>query len=119
RDHIIDFFQRTIIAVVLILPFEIRDMNKDIAQLSTIPQRLGVSRTKQLGYVLIALFVLTEFLKREIDITYAISLAGLGVLSSLFLKNSTVDQDKYFASFWVEAVPMFWIGIFYLVDLII
>lgn len=118
RDHLIDFFQRTIIAVVLILPFEIRDMNKDIAHLSTIPQQLGVARTKKLGYILIAGFILTELLKREIDITYAFSLAGLGILSSIFLKNSTEVQGKYFASFWVEAAPMFWIGIFYLAEII-
>src|SRR5690606_22438663 len=103
----------------LILPFEIRDMNKDIAHLSTIPQKLGSTRTKQLGYVLVIVFILNEFLKREIHITYALSLVVLGILSILFLKNSTVDQGKYFASFWVEAAPMFWIGIFYLVDMII
>jgi len=118
-DHFIDFFQRTIIAVVLILPFEIRDMNKDIVHLSTIPQQLGVRRTRQLGYLLIAVFLITEFLKTEIDINYAISLAGLGILSGIYLKISNVDKGKYFASFWVEAAPMFWIGIYYLVNIII
>lgn len=119
RDHIIDFFQRTIIAVVLILPFEIRDMKRDTHLLNTIPQKIGIDRTKQLGYVLIALFVLSEFLKTEMNVIYTISLVGFGLLSGVFLKSSTAAQGKYFASFWVEAAPMFWLVIFYLADMII
>src|SRR5690606_32776390 len=119
RDAVIDFFQRFIIAFVLILPFEIRDMNMDTLRLSTIPQGLGVSRTKQLGYVLVAIFVLTEFFKEDTEIAYTVSLVALGILSVGFLKNSSEDQGKYFASFWVEAAPMFWLGVFYLINTII
>ena len=119
RNHIIDFFQRAIIAVVLILPFEVRDMNKDTSLLSTIPQKLGITRAKLLGYVLIAVFVFAEFLKSEMNMTYTLSIVGLGLLCGVFLKYSTAQQGKYFASFWVEAAPMFWIGILYLVKMII
>lgn len=118
RNHIIDFFQRFIIAVVLILPFEIRDMDKDTTHLGTIPQKLGVARTKLLGYMLTCVFFLMEFLKRDIHLAYTISLVFLGIIAILFLKKSSVDQGKYYASFWVEAAPWFWLGIFYLIRFI-
>ncbi len=118
-DHIVDFFQRCIIAIVLILPFEIRDMNVDKAELGTLPQRIGVSRTRKLGYILILIFLLTEFLKSGINLAYIISLIFLGILSAIYLKKASVYQKKYFASFWVEAAPMFWLGVFYILDLLI
>lgn len=114
RDHIIDLFQRGIIAIVLMLPFEIRDMDGDDHSLGTIPQKYGVKATKVIGYVLICVFLLMEFLKMEIHPAYTISLLFLGIISMVFLKNSTQDQGEYFASFWVEAAPWFWLGIFYL-----
>ncbi len=119
RDHIIDFIQRCIIAMVLILPFEIRDMEKDDTQLSTIPQKIGVARTKLFGYIMILAFILMEFMKSNIHSPYLISLFLLGILSFIFLKRSSVEQEEYFASFWVEAAPWFWLGILWTLDYII
>lgn len=114
NDHVIDFFQRSIIAVVLILPFEIRDLERDTTQLGTIPQKLGISRTKMLGYILTCVFILMEFLKGEIHLAYTISLIFLGIIAVIFLKRSSVEQGEYYASFWVEAAPWLWLGIFYM-----
>lgn len=114
QDHIIDFLQRSIIAVVLILPFEIRDMDKDTIQLSTIPQKIGVRRTKLLGYILICFFFLIEFLKRDVYLEYLISLGFLGIIAMIFLRKSSIKQGEYYSSFWVEAAPWFWLGFFYL-----
>ncbi len=113
-DHLIDFFQRCTIAVVLILPFEIRDVDRDTVQLGTIPQKLGISRTKLLGYLLIGVFILIEFLKNDIHLAHTVSLIFLGIIGIIFLRKSSLEQDEYFASFWVEAAPWFWLGIFYL-----
>lgn len=118
-DQVIDFFQRCIIALVLILPFEIRDMNYDTAQLGTIPQRIGVFRTRRLGYILTLIFCFMEFLKNEIDVAYLLSLVSLGIMCVLFLNKASTNQGKYYASFWVEAAPVFWLGILYFLQLII
>lgn len=118
-DHLIDFFQRCTIAVVLILPFEIRDVKRDTAQLGTIPQKLGILPTKILGYLLIGVFILIEFLKNNIHLAHTVSLIFLGIIGIIFLRKSSVEQNEYFASFWVEAAPWFWLGIFYLLRLLI
>jgi len=118
-DHVIDFLQRVLIAIVLILPFEIRDLDRDIARLETIPQKLGILSTKKLGYVLVLVFCLLEIFKTQTNIAYLISLLFLGILCVFFLMRSSEVQGKYFASFWVEAAPLFWLGVLYLLDKVI
>ena len=41
--------QRFLIVVVLILPFDIRDVKYDAISLQTIPKKIGVEKTKKLG----------------------------------------------------------------------
>lgn len=108
RDIWLDFLQRFFIVIVLVLPFEIRDLKYDMADLRTIPQVLGVRRTKRTGYVLIGVFLLLELFKQENNPEYVFSLLFLAFLGYLFLKNSFIRQGRYYASFWVEAVPIFW-----------
>lgn len=108
RDVILEFLQRFLIVIALVLPFEIRDLNYDMAQLGTIPQVIGVKRTKIIGYILAVCTVIAEFLK---DITFFASIIGVlavALMAVIALKNSTIRQGRYFASFWVEAVPIFW-----------
>ena len=119
QDHLIDLIQRCMIAIVLILPFEIRDMLGDHTRLGTIPQKFGVQRTKVIGYSLTCVFILIEFLKVEIHWAHTISLLFLGIISIVFLKRSSNNQGDYFASFWVEAAPWFWLGIFYILQWLI
>lgn len=108
RDVLLEFIQRFFIVIVLILPFEIRDLKYDMAQLGTIPQVIGVSRTKMLGYILSGFFVLPEFLKETNRIASVLGIIVLAVIAVAVVKNSSVRQGKYYASFWVEAVPILW-----------
>ena len=94
-------------------------MNRDIARLETIPQKLGILSTKKLGYVLVLVFCLLEIFKTQTNIAYLISLLFLGILCVFFVMRSSEDQGKYFASLWVEAAPMFWLGLLYLLDKVI
>lgn len=107
-DVLLEFIQRFFIVIVLILPFEIRDLKYDMAQLGTIPQVIGVSRTKILGYILTGFFVLPAFLKQSINIHSVLGILMLALMAVGVVKYSSVRQGKYFASFWVEAVPIFW-----------
>ena len=49
-----EFLQRFLLVLVLILPFEIRDLKYDLQQLGTIPQKVGVTKTKILGFTFAA-----------------------------------------------------------------
>jgi len=57
----LSIIQRLLLIVVLTLPFDIRDLQFDKRSLQTIPQLLGVERTKKVGFVFLLLTMLIEF----------------------------------------------------------
>jgi len=107
-DVFVLFLQRFFLVLALILPFEIRDLRFDLAQLGTIPQKFGVRGTRIIGLVLICLFVLLEFVKHQTSMVNTASLIFVGILVLVQIRYSTTRQSKYYASFWVEGVPIFW-----------
>lgn len=108
------FAQRFLLVLILILPFEIRDLKWDSQDLRTLPQILGVQKTRKLGVVLIIIFLLLTFLRDEIEIKEVMARIIMGiVLFGLFL--SKLDFGKrYLASFWVEGIPMFWLAVLWI-----
>ena len=99
---------------VAILPFDIRDLNSDSTCLNTIPQKLGVSKSKILGYVL--LFVNSIFTIICFDFISPMSLSSITsfIVLAFLLKLSYPNKSKYLSSLWVESIPFFWAGSFYL-----
>lgn len=111
-DVWITFFQRFLIVFVLTLPFEIRDLKYDELTLETLPQRVGVKKTKVIGVLMIFLIMLMEFFKDSIKLNYLFSLGISLVTLLVFLLNSEKKQSKYYSSFWVESIPILWFGTF-------
>ena len=107
-DVIFSMIQRFIFVIVLMLPFEIRDLNYDSLKLSTIPQRIGVKRTKVMGVLLLLLLLILEFFKDDVNLSYSWSLIIMVLILAFFLKYSTIEQGRYYSAFWVESVPIWW-----------
>jgi len=101
------FVQRMLFILVLILPFEIRDMQLDFKNLKTLPQKIGIKKTKKVGFVLLLFSLTMEFL-----ITTSLSNKNIYLLISfillLFLMRSSQNQSKFYSSFWVESLPILW-----------
>jgi len=108
---IIEFLQRFLFVLVLTLPFDIRDARFDTYQLGTIPQMIGIKKTRVLGVGLLSLVVVFEFLKTPLLMEQAIILAGISILTAFLVMRSVVKQTQYYASFWVESVPIIWCGL--------
>lgn len=110
-DLIVEVIQRFVLVIVLLLPFEIRDLDYDSPELHTFPQRYGVGNTKIFGAFLTILYFSLTFLKDDLSTIEAtcsgILFLGLGLLMFITRRN----QSRYFASFWVEAIPIFWWGV--------
>lgn len=104
---ILAFIQRLLFVVVLTLPFDIRDFRFDKKHLQTIPQLIGVERTKKLGFVLLALTLVIEFFITP-NSNFKSVFVIIFVVLLVFLQRASVKQKKYYASFWVEAIPIFW-----------
>ena len=108
-DVIITAVQRFVFVLVLMFPFEIRDMRFDNLKLSTIPQQIGIKNTKAIGILLLIIFFFLEFLKDDIIIGRILILLIIACITVLFLLFSEEKRDKYYSSFWVEGIPVIWL----------
>lgn len=108
--------KRFLLVLVLILPFEIRDLKYDKAALQTLPQRYGVEHTKRLGYVSALAYLIISLLDMSAeweDGIFALIITTILILATYRTKE---EQTKYYASFWVEAVPIIMVFIGWAVD---
>ena len=105
-DQWILVLQRTFIVIVLMLPFEIRDLDVDQVHLSTVPQKIGIQNTKIVGYALLGDSILLEFFKHQFNQNRFLILTFSVVLLAVFLAKSTKKRNRYYSVFWVEAIPI-------------
>lgn len=111
NDVVVEMIQRFLFVLVVILPFEIRDMAIDQESLHTIPQQIGVKNTKILGVFLIVIFLALEFFKDEFFLSNVFSLLIVKAAVIFLLVFSKRKQSKYYSSFYVEGIPLIWWGI--------
>jgi len=107
-DTWIETCQRFLLVLVLLVPFEIRDLKYDDRNLRTLPQRVGTVNTKRWGALWTVLLFLLTFLKDHISLDDVIGKGVLCLGLGGILLLTKRDQGKYFASFWVEAIPLVW-----------
>lgn len=97
--------QRFVLVYALMCVFEIVDLQFDAVSLKTLPQRIGVKRTKQLGFALLLFFFSIEIIVQKkvclIDLLFV-------VLIAVFLFFSKRNSSKYYSNFWVESIPVLW-----------
>ncbi|MEJ2112742.1 MAG: hypothetical protein P8X62_03220, partial [Flavobacteriaceae bacterium] len=108
-DVWITFVQRFLFVVVLMLPFEIRDLQYDDLKLATIPQKIGVKQTKFLGIILLMVFFFFEYFKDEISPYNLLSILIISLSAMIIITFSKKNQGKYYTAFWVEALPIVWL----------
>jgi hypothetical protein len=101
------FIQRFLIIIVLTIPFDIRDMNYDVSKLKTLPQQLGIQKTKHFGLVLLIVFFFLEFIK-PVEEKQLIIVLLISFLSGFILLKATNTQNKYYSALFVEAIPIVW-----------
>lgn len=109
KEIIITFLQRFFFVIAIMLPFEIRDLKFDTGNLNTIPQQIGIANTKKIGYILLGIMLLLEFLKPNLFVINLIALGTVLSISGYFIKAAQVDQGEYYSAFWVEGISVFWL----------
>jgi hypothetical protein len=107
-DVWVETAQRFFFVLALLIPFEIRDLRYDDPELRTLPQRFGVQRTKIIGVLFVLLFYVLTFLKDDVPEVEIIVKTLLYLSLTVLMFSFGKDQRTYFASFWVEAIPMVW-----------
>ena len=135
---ILKCIQRFILVFVLMLIFEIIDLQNDDLKLHTIPQKIGTKNTKLLSYFLSILFFVIgllffmydqhlyiknygcfgfdryrEFTINLFEIKIAVKNSIPQIVLLLLLLGFTYfasnKRNKYYTSFWVESVPFIWL----------
>lgn len=107
-DAGVETFQRFLFILVLMVPFEIRDLAYDAPDLKTLPQRYGVTNTKILGALLTLVFFFTTFLKDEISIGELTSKGLIFLFLGVVMYMTKRNQSKYYASFFIESISILW-----------
>jgi len=105
-NFFIKCIQRFVLVFVLILVFEILDLANDDPHLKTVPQTIGVKRTKILGFSLLVPFWIVGIITFSLH-DLIINLIMVVILM-FFILFANPDRSKYYTSFWVESVPIFW-----------
>jgi hypothetical protein len=106
---ILKCIQRFVLVFVLMLIFEIIDLQFDKKSLETIPQKLGTKKAKWLSYLLMFLFLFLEYIKPNITLNqFAITFLVASILG-LFTFYAKSKRNKYYTSFWVESIPIIWL----------
>jgi len=107
-DFVVASIQRFLFIFVIMLPFEIRDLRFDDLSLETIPQTLGITKTKVFGSILLLVFLLLTFIKSVWFTAEILSITLVSTISLLFLWGTEKEQTKYYCSFGVESIPILW-----------
>lgn len=108
---VVTAFQRFLFVLVLMLPFEIRDLGYDSLKLATIPQKIGVKQTKILGFLLLLLLFFLNYFIDNLNATILLSSLIISLITLLFLVFAKENQNRFYSAFWVESLPVFWLGI--------
>lgn len=106
-DVVFLLLQRFLIVVVLILPFDIRDLKFDAISLQTIPKKIGIKKTKKLGLMLLFFSLVLEYLSSSSNMVKTPFMMFF-FLVIIFLMRAKTEQSKYYSSFWVESLPIVW-----------
>lgn len=104
----IEFIQRFLILISITLPFDIRDVDVDPKSLKTLPQTLGIKKSKAVGYVSLLGVVCLEFFKKEYFNFDIYILVVVTLVTAILLRFSSAKKTRYYTSFWVEAIPILW-----------
>ncbi len=108
KDVCIEAVQRFLFVLILLIPFEIRDLAYDSPELKTLPQRYGVANTKILGAFGTLPFFFLIFLKDNASIPEAIAGGIVFLILGILMFFTKRQQNKYFSSFWVEGISILW-----------
>jgi hypothetical protein len=108
-DVLLMAMQRFLLVFSIVLVFDIVDVKHDDIHLQTVPQKIGVKLTKKLGYLLLFLLLLLEFLytNNHHFLSFFFKLL-VCVTIAIFLFFANENRSRYFASFWLESVPILW-----------
>jgi vancomycin permeability regulator SanA len=72
---------------------------------------LGVENSKKIGYIILLAFVVLYFFIETVTWLQFLPKLIIALVLGIFIYKSKKNQNRYFSSFWVEAIPIFWLAL--------
>lgn len=91
------------------LVFEIIDLKNDDEALQTIPQVIGIQKTKILGFLIILINVLLMIVLSKTLLQVSMNFIVPILFNIVFLGLVSKNSSRYFSQLWCEAIPIFWL----------
>ena len=93
------------------IPFEIRDMLKDKDLVKTIIHNYGIKYSKNIGYIVLIIALLFTMIKGYLleNLVFKNSILIIILITAILVNFSREKQNKYYSSFIVESVPIYWL----------
>ena len=93
------------------IPFEIRDMFKDKDLVKTIIHNYGIKYSKNIGNIVLIIASLFTMITTYLleNLVFKNSILIIILITAILLNFSREKQNKYYSSFIVESVPIYWL----------
>ena len=93
------------------IPFEIRDMLKDKDLVKTIIHNYGIKYSKNIGYFVLIIALLFTMITGCLseNLVFKNSILIIILITAILVNFSREKQNKYYSSFIVESVPVYWL----------
>ena len=93
------------------IPFEIRDMLKDKDLVKTIIHNYGIKYSKNIGYSVLIIALLFTMITGYLleNLVFKNSILIIILITAILVNFSREKQNKYYSSFIVESVPIYWL----------
>ena len=93
------------------IPFEIRDMLKDKDLVKTIIHNYGIKYSKNIGYFVLIISLLFTMITGYLleNLVFKNSILIIILITAILVNFSREKQNKYYSSFIVESVPIYWL----------
>lgn len=98
--------QRFIWMMLLMIPFEIRDMAVDPPQLKTLPKRIGIKGAHTLGWIGVVLLMLMSVYCFKGTPKFLLLDFLIFASTGVAIQLSSSKQSFYYAAFWIESIPI-------------
>ena len=93
------------------IPFEIRDMLMDKDLVKTIIHNYGIKYSKNIGYFVLIIALLFTMITGYLleNLVFKNSILIIILITAILVNFSREKQNKYYSSFIVESVPVYWL----------
>ncbi len=108
RSIILLFIERFLFILAITIPFDIRDIDYDSPKIFTLPQVIGIKKSKIVGIISLALFFAIGLYGSFSSGNSILDLLIVAIISSILIGFSSKDQSNYYSSFWMEGIPIIW-----------